>query len=395
MERPTVRIARLDDAGGFGRTGARAMQRLVVVIVACLTSAAAWAATASGAGKGVYEDPLGRYRFSFTGTWRVGADENDPGALDHFYQAQQGRVAAELLVSAQPASTTRRFEDFVDSEVKALDAEPGMFRVSLRRDLAIGKHRATCLIARRVGPDATGVERETLFAQYWFVEGRQLWSLLLLTTPAEEQRSKLIEAFEATIAATFEPLESDAVAQAIAASRKSARLGDGLAEITLPERWTLLSVEDDLVVADFDKGRLYLFAVRDPEYGETLREIAHAFLTHNAALSNVEVRLETDCTVAGLPAYGVIFTGTKDGRAFTVQLIALTKGANAFFLYGIAESDAWQAAQPWITAVQYTIELTGKAPADGGAPDDAPAAGGDLGGNGVEQPAEDSAGLTD
>lgn len=53
------------------------------MIVACAAIAAieaiaaALAAAAASAGEGVYEDPLGRYRFSFAGTWRVGADEED------------------------------------------------------------------------------------------------------------------------------------------------------------------------------------------------------------------------------------------------------------------------------------------------------------------------------
>ena len=351
-----------------------AMVVACAAIAAIAAIAAALAAAAARAGEGVYEDPLGRYRFSFAGTWRVGADEENPGALDHFYHVREGTVAAELLVSSRPLPAASRLDDFVDAEVKALDAEPGMFRVSLRRDLAIDKQPATCVIARRVEGDAAGTPRETLVAQYWFVKGRQLWSLLLLTTPADEKRSKIIGRFEETVGASFEALEPDAVAQAIAASKKTARLGNGLAAITLPESWTLLSVQDDLAVADFDKGRVYLFGVLDHEYGEALKDIADTFLKHNAALDDVEVRLETECAVAGMPGYCVIFTGTKDGRAFTVQLIALTKGANAFFLYGIAESDAWRAAQPWITAVQYTVELADKAPADGReTPGDVPA----------------------
>ncbi|MBN1916438.1 MAG: hypothetical protein JW889_00900 [Verrucomicrobia bacterium] len=339
------------------------MQRLLGAVIVCVALGAmldVGPTAAATDGTGVYEDPLGRYRFSFTGAWHVSADEADPGALDHFYLVRDGKVAAELIVSAEPFPMNMRLQDFVDDQVKVLDADPGMFRVSLRRDLTIAKQSATCLIARRVLQPQDGPRQETLIIQYWFVKGRALWSLLMLATPAEEQRAKLVEQFEETVAATFEPLEPDAVAQAIAASKKTARLGNGLAEITLPERWTLLSAEDDLVVADFDKGRLYLFAVPNHEYGETLDEIAYAFLEHNGGLADPEVHIETECTVAGVPGYGLIFTGTKGGRAFTVQVIALTKDTDAFFLYGIAESGAWRAAQPWITAVQYTIKLFDK-----------------------------------
>jgi len=342
---------------------------LGVALCVVLVPAVASAATAR---QGVYNDPLGRYRFTFDGAWRVGAGEEDPTALDHFYLIKRGRVAAELVITTRSFPASSRLDDFVDGEVEALDAEPAAFRVSLKRDMTVAGRPAVRLIARIAEREGETLRRETLAAQYWFVKDRELWSLLVVTTPAEEQRSKVIAAVERTVVSSFEALEPDEVARAIARSRKVARLANGLAEITVPERWTLLEVDSDVIAAEFDLGRVYLFAVDDHEYGETLREVAHGFVEHHAALDAPEVEFEAECDVRGRPGYTIIFEGTREGRPFRVQLVALTSGPNAVFLYGIAEVDAWPAAQPWITAVQYTVNVTDNATAPPGeTPDDA------------------------
>jgi len=368
MDRPFVYLARFGVA-------------LCAVIVCAVAPAAA-------ARRGVHNDPLGRYRFTFEGAWRVGADEEDPAALDHFYLIKRGQVAAELVITTRSFPASSRLSDFVDAEVEALDAEPAALRVSLKRDMTIADQPAVRLIARITEADgapslsgARALGRETLAAQYWFVKDRELWSLLVVTTPAEEERSKVIAAVERTVISSFEALEPDEVGRAIADSQKVARLANGLAEITVPERWTLIEIGADVIAAEFDLGRVYLFAVEDQEYGGTLREVAHGFVEHHAALDAPEIKLDAECDVRGRPGHMIIFDGTRDGRPFRVQLVALTSGSTALFLYGIAEVGAWPAAQPWITAVQYTIDVTDdatappaeapEAPADD-APDEAP-----------------------
>jgi hypothetical protein len=356
---------------------------LGAVACAVFVSAVAPAGTVR---RGVYSDPLGRYRFTFEGAWRVGADEEDPAALDHFYLIKRGRVAAEVVITTRPFPASSRLSDFVDAEIDALDAESAAFRVSVKRNMTIAGRPAVRLIARLDEPDggpslrgARAAGRETLAAQYWFVKDGELWSLLVVTTPAKEERSKVISAVERTVISTFEALEPDEVGQAIADSQKVARLASGLAAITVPERWTLLEVGRDVIAAEFGLGRVYLFAVEDHEYGDTLREVAHGFVELHAALNAPQVKFEAECDVRGRPGYTILFDGTREGRPFRVQLVALTSGPHALFLYGIAEVDAWPAAQPWITAVQYTIEVVdipepppSQEPDDtGGTPEDA------------------------
>ena len=338
---------------------------LAIVFVTCATgflNAAAFLPAAEK-GRGVYEDPLGRYRFSFKGKWRVAENEEDPAAPDHFYLVKRGTVAAELIITSRPFPASSRLSDFVDAEVEALDADLNVHRASLKKDLTVSGRPAVRLIARLVESDKRRPRRETLMVQYWFTKGGKLWSLLVLTTPAEEQHSKVISEIESTLLSSFKALEPDEVAQAIMNSKKVARLESGLAELTVPERWTLLRVEEDLVAAEFDTGRLYLFVVTDHEYGDTLKQVAHGFIENHAALEAPAIQLEGDCDIRGEPGYYIIFEGAKDRRPFRVQLIALTSGSNAFFLYGICEVDAWRRARPWITAVQYTINLIEEEPA--------------------------------
>jgi len=345
--------------------------RAAAVLFAILpVTLAAVSLRAAEQGRGVYEDPLGRYRFSFEGTWRVGGSEQDPVAPDHFYLVRREAVAAELIISSRPFPASSRFSEFVKSEVEALDAEPDMLKVSLTTGLTVSGQPAVRLIARIVELDERGLRRETFAVQYWFAKERRLWSLLILTTPTEQQRSKVVFRIEDTVVASFEVLEPDDVARAIADSKKVARLESGLAELTLPEPWTLLAIEEDRVAAEFDKGRLYLFVVTDHEYGDTLKEVAHRFVENHASLASVEVRLEGDCEIQGEPGYYIVFDGEKDKRPFRVQLIALTRGGNAFFLYGICEVDAWPQARPWITAVQHTISFIEQGPPSSPAPTD-------------------------
>jgi len=312
--------------------------------------------------RGTYEDPLGRYRFSFTGQWRVGAREAAATAPGHFYCLKRGVVAAELVVSSRPFPAPSRLSDFVESEEKAIETEPDMFKVSVKKDLTISSKPATRLIVRFVQKGEQGASRETLAAQYWFTTGGQLWSLIVLTTSAEQQRSKVLGEIETTIVSSFQVLEPDAVGLAINSSKKIARLKSGLAEITLPETWTLRKVGEDLVEAEFDKGRLYLFAAVDHAYGDTLKDVAHGFLEQQAGVDAPEIASEGACEVRGGPAYYIVFDGRKDEHLFRVQLVVLTSGTRAFFLYGICEPDAWPQARAWITAVQYTINVIEQPP---------------------------------
>jgi hypothetical protein len=346
----------------------RCLTRALAAIV--FAGLAATSLSAAEERSGVYQDPLGRYRFLFKGAWRVGANEEDPDAPNHYYLVKRGRVAAELIVSSRTLAPSSKLSDVVQAEIEAIDADPNMQRASLTTDLHVSGRPATRLIAHLVEPNAQGRPRERLAVQYWFIKGRELWSLLILMTPAEEQRSKLVSELERTLVASFEVLEPDEVARAIASSKKVARLGSGLAELTVPERWTLLKIEQDVLAAEFDVGRLYLFAVTDQELGETLKAIAHAFLDGHAALDEPEIKLEGECDVRGTPGYFIIFDGKRDGRLFRVQLIAVRSGADAFFLYGLSEVDAWPMAHPWITAAQYTIKLIEKPPVPPGAADE-------------------------
>jgi hypothetical protein len=339
-------------------------RRAAAVLVAILPAVlAAGSLRAAEPGRGLYEDPLGRYRFAFEGQWQVGLADEGTDAPDRFFLINQQAIAAELIISSKPFPASSRFSDFVEAEVAALDAEPDMLKVSLTTGLTISGQPAVRLIARAVGLDERGMRRETFAVQYWFVKSGQLWSLVVLTTGADQQRSKVVFTIEETVISSFEALEPDEVTLAIADSKKVARLGDGLAEITLPERWTLLAVGDDRVAAEFDKGRLYLFVVTDHDYGDTLKEVAHRFVENHASLDSPKICLEGDCDVHGEPGYFVVLDGDKDGVAFRAQLIALTRGGNAFFLYGLCAVDAWPQARSWITAVQYTINFVEQAPA--------------------------------
>lgn len=376
MERPRVNIVRLDGTGDLpwptDRT-ARALRRAASALAGLLVAACAVAgARAAEADRGVYEDPLGRYRFSFKGQWRVGAGEEDPAAPDHFYLVRRGVVVAELIVTSRPFPAPSRLSEFVKAEVEALDAEPDMLRVSLTRGLTISAQPAVRLIARiagkgegelRHGGGTAPSARDTFAVQYWFTKQEKLWSLLVLTTATEKQRSKVVFDVEKSVVASFEVLGPDEVAQAIVKSKKVARLGSGLAELTVPEAWTLLKIEEDVVAAEFDKGRLYLFAVTDHELGATLKEVAGRFVEKHAGLEAPTIRLEGECDVEGEPGYYVIFDGEKDRLPLRAQLIVLTRAGDAFFLYGVCEADVWPQARPWITAVQYTIRLLKKEPA--------------------------------
>ena len=91
--------------------------------------------------------------------------------------------------------------------------------------------------------------------------------------------------------------------------------------------------------------------------------MAHRFLEANPGLESPETHLEGQCDIRGESGYCIIFDGTKDGRPFRVQLVALTRDGNAFFLYGVCEVDAWPQARPWLTAVQSTVKLLEKEPA--------------------------------
>ena len=377
MERPRVNIVRLDGTGDLpwptDRT-ARALRRAASALAGLLVAACAVAgACAAEANRGVYEDPLGRYRFSFKGEWRVGASEEDPVAPGHFYLVRRDVVVAELIVTSRPFPAPSRLSEFVKAEVEALDAEPDMFRVSLTRGLTISAQPAVRLIARIAGKDKGELRhgrgglapsrRDTFAVQYWFTGQEQLWSLLVLTTAIEEQRSKVVFDVEKSVVASFKVLGPDEVAQAIVTSKKVARLGSGLAELTVPEAWTLLKIQEDVVAAEFDKGRLYLFAVTDHELGATLKEVAGRFVEKHAGLEAPTIRLEGECDVEGEPGYHVIFDGAKDRLALRAQLIVLTRAGDAFFVLGVCEADAWPQARPWITAVQYTIRLLKKEPA--------------------------------
>jgi hypothetical protein len=354
---------------------ARGRVGVIAALLGLLVVAPLWAAGT----RATYEDPMGRFRFAFRGAWRAGAEQEVPSAANHFFLVKRDEVAAELIVSSRPFPATQRFKDFVDAEVEALDAEPNMHRSSVSRDLKISGQSAARIVARLVEQGAAGGPRETLVVQYWFARKGELWSLLVLTTPAEEERSHVVDEIEKTVVASFEVLEPDEVAQALAESKKTARLANGLAEITVPEQWTLLKVDDDQAAAQFDKGRVYLFAVAEQEYGETLKEVAHGFLEDQAGLDDWNIQLERDIDVRGTPGYVVIFDGTKDGRSYVAQLVVLVKDQDAFFLYGIAEADAWLAARPWITAVQYTVKLLEREPTSSDGADDGAEADGDDG----------------
>ncbi len=377
MKRRNVNMARPDGTGNRPRptdSTARALWRAASALAGLLaTACAAAGAGAAEAARGMYEDPLGRYRFSFEGDWRVAAGEEDPVAPGHFYLVRRGVVVAELIVTSRPFPAPSRLSDFVKAEVEALDAEPDMFRVSLTRGLTISAQPAVRLIARiaardeddlrhgRTGPSPS--PPDTFAVQYWFTGQGRLWSLLVVTTATEEQRSKVVFDVEKSVVASFKVLGPDEVAQAITTSKKVARLGSGLAELTVPEAWTLLKVEEDAVAAEFDKGRLYLFAVTDHELGGTLKEIAGRFVEKHAGLEAPTIRTEGECDVEGEPGYYVILDGEKDRLPLRAQLIVLTRAGDAFFLYGVCEADAWPQARPWITAAQYTITLLKKAPA--------------------------------
>jgi hypothetical protein len=341
------------------------MQRRAATVLLAVFAAlgAAAALHAAEPDRGLYEDPLGRYRFGFSGRWQLGPADEGAEGHDRFFLIIRETVAAELIVSSKPFPAASRFSDFVEGEVAALDAEPDILKVSLTTGLKISGQPGARLISRLVGTDERGVRRDTLAVQYWFAKAGRLWSLLVLTTAAQEQRSKVVFTIEDSVISSFEALEPDEVALAIAESKKVTRLGDGLAEITLPESWTLLATGDDRVAAEFDKGRLYLFVVTDHDYGNTLKEVAHRFVENHASLDSPEIGGEGDCDIHGEAGYYVVFDGTKDGVAFRAQLITLTRGRDAFFLYGLCEVDAWPQARPWITAVQYSIHFVEQAPA--------------------------------
>jgi len=323
----------------------------------CLAMLVAASVCAAGEAQGLYEDPLGRYRFSFEGEWRVGAAADAAAAPHHFYLIKQGVVAAEVVVESRPFPAPSRLNDYVKAEVEAVEAGSDMFKVSFATGLMVSGQPAVRLIARRVAAGEGEHRRETLAAQYWFTKEGRLWSLLVLTTPAEQQRSKVVFWIEETVISSFEALEPDEVSQAIVNSRKVARVGNGLAEITLPERWTLVKIEEDGVTSEFGTGRLYLFVVRNHEYGDTLKAVAHGFIEKHASLEAPAIGLEGDCDVGGEPGYFVILDGVRDQRAFRGQLIALTRDGHAFFLYGLCEVEAWPQARAWMTAVQYTFRF--------------------------------------
>jgi len=333
------------------RRGARAF---FGVSLLALTAASAWGA---GEGRGVYEDPFGRYRFSFEGEWRAGATESGPAVPDHFYLVKRGRVAAELVITSSAFPASSRLSDYAKAEAEAIEADPEMFQVSFATGLTISGQPAVRLIARIVAASEAEPKRETLAAQYWFAKAGRLWSLLVLTTPAEQERSKVVFEIERTVISSFEALEPDEVGRAMAASRKVAQLETGPAEVTLPERWTLVEIESDHMAAEFTEGRFDVFVVQDHEYGDTPGAVAHAFVENHAALESPAVGLDGECEIGGEPGYVVVFDGMKDGVAFRAQLVALVKDGNAFFLYGLCEVEAWPRARPWITAVQHTFRF--------------------------------------
>ena len=133
----------------------------------------------------LYLDPEGRFKFQFTGDWRIIETKNKPNVAGHFVVAKDGVAAAEVIIIFEKLKKPVSLKEYIASEQKRFEKTEG-FEIIKQNNITIGGYPAVQQLINLLQKDEAGNAVEKKIRQYYFEIKQTVWGITVITLPKYE-----------------------------------------------------------------------------------------------------------------------------------------------------------------------------------------------------------------